>query len=105
MADIKAILEQQERVLTENRDFIVKHLDADDILDHLIQARMIGENAAQRIGLVTMSRVDKNRIIFDQLTIAGPGVLERFCDILKKKKRQIFIAEKLENCKYEAIMV
>ena len=98
MADIKVILEQQERVLTENRDFIIKHLDADDVIDELIQARLVGENSAQRAQLLTMSRVDKNRIIFEQLTIAGPGALEKFCDILKKKKRQTFIAEQLEKC-------
>ena len=98
MADIKEILERQKRVLTENRDLIVNNLDADDVIDELIQARIIGENAAQRIELVTMSRVDKNRIIFEQLTIAGPGAVEKFCDILKKKKRQTFIAEQLEKC-------
>ena len=58
MADIKVTLEQQERVLTENRDFIIKHLDADDVIDELIQARLMGKNAAQRVQLVTMSRVD-----------------------------------------------
>jgi len=98
MANIKEILEQQKRVLTENRDLIVNNLDADDVIDELIQARMIGENAAQRMGLVTMSRVDKNRIIFEQLTIAGPGAVEKFCDIVKKKKIQTFIAEQLEKC-------
>ena len=101
MADIKVTLEQQEQELIENRDFVIKHLDADDVIDELIQERLIGENAAQRIGLVTTSRVDKNRIILDQLSIAGPGALETFCNILKKKKRQTFIAEKLERCKYE----
>ena len=99
MADIKVTLEQQEQVLIENRDFVIKQLDADDVIDELIQERLIGENAAQRIGLVT-SRVDKNRIILDQLSIGGPGALERFCNILKKKKRQAFIAEQLEKCMY-----
>jgi len=60
MADIKKVLEQQERVLTENHDLLIKNLDAKDMIDELIQAQLIGENAAQRIGLVTMSRVDKN---------------------------------------------
>ena len=98
MADIKLTLEQQERVLTENCDFIIKHLDADDVIDELIQARLMGKNAAIRVQLVTMTRVDKNRIIFEQLSIAGPGALEKFCDILKKEKRQTFIAEQLEKC-------
>ena len=98
MANIKVTLELQEKVLTENRDFIIKHLDADDVIDELIQARLMGKNAAQRVGLVTMSRVDKNRIICEQLSTAGPGALERFCGIIKKECRQTFIAEQLEKC-------
>ena len=99
MDGIELSLKRQEQVLTANRDFIIKQLDADDVIDKLIQERLIGENAAQRIGLMTTSRVSKNRIILDQLSIAGPGALERFCDILKKM-RQAFIAEKLERCKF-----
>ena len=38
MEDIRKTLELQERVLTENRDFIIKNLDADDVIDELIQA-------------------------------------------------------------------
>jgi len=40
-------LEQQEEILKENRDFIVKCLDADDVIDKLIQANLISQNAAQ----------------------------------------------------------
>ena len=98
-ADFESSLEQQEQVLISNRDFIIKHLDADDVIDELIQARLIGKNAAQRIGLMTMSRIDKNRIIFEQLSIAGPGALKKFCDIFKKDERQTFIAMKIEQCK------
>ena len=98
MEDIRETLELQERVLTENRDFIIKHLDADDVIDELIQARLMGKNSAQKVELVTMSRRDKNRIICEQLSTAGPGALEKFCDILKKESRQTFIAEQLEKC-------
>ena len=93
-------LAQQEQVLLANREFIIKHLDGDDVIDELIQAQIIGKNAAQRIGLRTMSRRDKNTIIFEQLTTAGPGALEKFCEILKRAGRQSFIAEKLhsESC-------
>ena len=91
-------LKQQEVVLAVNRDFIIKHLEPDDVIDELIQAQLIGKNAAQRLGLVTMSKRDKNTIIFEQLNTAGPGALEKFCDILKKGKRQMFIAEQLEKC-------
>ena len=46
------------------------------------------------------SRIEKNRIIFDQLITCGPGALEKFCEILKRKKRQSFIAEQLEKREY-----
>ena len=103
MANIQASIEQQERVLDSNRDFIVKRLDADDVIDELIHANVIGHNAAQRIQLMGTSRVEKNRIIFDQLVTCGPGGLEKFCEILRRKKRQSFIAEQLEECAYVRI--
>ena len=97
--NIELLLEQQEQVLVANRDFIIKHLDADDVIDELIQARLISDNAAQRIGLGTISRIDKmNRIIFEQLSIAGPSALEKFCVILQKKRKG-FIADKLKLTK------
>ena len=98
MADLRVTLELQEKVLTENRDIIIKHLDADDVIDELIRARLVGKNAAQRLGLMTITRVDKNRIIYEQVSTAGPGALERFCDIIKKESRQTFIADQLEKC-------
>jgi len=91
-------LKQQEQVLDDNRDFIVKRLDADGVIDELIQANLIGQNAAQRVQLMGMSRIEKNRIIFDQLITCGPGALEKFCEILRRNKRQSFIAEQLEKC-------
>ena len=100
-ANSQVSLEQQEQVLESNRDFIVKRLDADDLIDELIQANLIGQNAAQRVQLVGTSRVEKNRIIFNQLITCGPDALEKFCEILRRKKRQLFIAEQLEKCEYE----
>ena len=91
-------LEEQERVLENNREFIIKRLDGDDVTDELIQANLISQNAAQRVQLMGTSRVEKNRIIFDQLITCGPGALEKFCEILTRKKRQSFIAEQLEKC-------
>ena len=102
MANDQAVcLEQQEQVLENNRDFIVKRLDSDDVIDELIQANLIGQNAAQRVQLMGTSRVEKDRIIFDQLITCGPGALEKFCEILRRKKRQSFIAEQLEKCEYD----
>jgi len=98
-SDEISLQEQQKKVLTNNREFIVGNLDADDVIDELIQEKMIGCNAGQRVQLVGMtSGVDKNRIIVDQLSIAGPGALEKFCQVLRKKERQTYIAEKLEEC-------
>ena len=101
MANSEVSLEQQEQVLENNRDFIVKRLDGDDVIDELIQANLIGQNAAQRVQLMVTTRVEKNRIIFDQLITCGPGALEKFCEILRRKKRQLFIAEQLEKCEYK----
>ena len=102
MANSHISLEDQEKVLRDNRDFIVKHLDSDDVIDELIQSNLVGKNAAQQVQLPTTSRVEKNRIILDQLIISGPGALEKFCEILKRMVRQSFIAEKLEECKYNS---
>ena len=101
MANSHVSLEDpQEKVLRDNRDFIVKHLDSDDVIDELIQSNLVGKNAAQQVQLPTTSRVEKNRIILDQLITSGPGALEKFCEILKRMVRQSFIAEELEKCKY-----
>ena len=100
MADSHVSLEQQKKVLENNRAFIVESLDADDVIDEL-PANLIGQNARQRVELMGTSRLEKNRIIFDQLITCGPGALEKFCEILRKKKRQSFIAEQLEKCEFE----
>ena len=96
--DVENNLVVQEQVITENRHFIVKHLDAEDVIDELIQERLIGRSGAQQIQLSCTSRADKNRIICEQLLTAGPGAVNKFCKILRNNKRQIFIAERLEKC-------
>ena len=65
---------------------------------------MIGRNAAQRVQLVEMSRADKNRIVIDQLSTAGPDAVTKFCELLKRNERQAFIAKKLEKGKRAFIM-
>ena len=75
-------LEQQEQVLKSNRDLIINHLEADDVIDELIQKDLIGRHAPERLQLTGMTRTDKNRIIFDQLSTCGPdGGLEEFCEV------------------------
>ena len=56
-------LKKQREVFTNNRTFLVDYLDADDVIDELIQEKLIGKNAAQRVQLQTTSREEKNRII------------------------------------------
>jgi len=87
----------QEQILTKNRQYIIENLEPDDILDKLIQERIIGTSGAQRIQLSGTSRIDKNRIICDQLATAGPDGFNKFCEILRENIRQTFIAERLEK--------
>ena len=95
MACSKLSLEQQ--ILMDNRDFIIKYLDADDIIDELTQARLISLNAANK--LIAKSKVDKNRIIFQQLSDAGHGALEKFRKILKNRRHQTTTSKELEKRK------
>lgn len=102
-SDEQLILKQQRDVLNENRAFIVEHLDCDDVIDELIQARtLIGESAAQRLqlpGSARLSKKEKNEIIINELCTAGPNTLKKFCEILKSKEKLKFIAVTLEKCK------
>ena len=93
----ETILEEEREILAKNRKFVVDNLEADDVIDELIQSRLIGRNAAQRVQLVGVSRVEKNRIIVEQLNTCGPGTLEVFCGILRRCRRQSFIADQLED--------
>ena len=98
--DSKRDLERQKQILRENRHFIVDNLDPDDVIDELIRDHLIGENAAQKVTQpMGWSREEKNRIIVDQLSMSGPGAVKKFCEIIRRKKRQIFIAEELEKSK------
>ena len=99
-AGSKASLEEEKKVLARNRQFIVDYLEADDVIDELIQSRVIGANAAQRVQLVGVSRVEKNRIIVEQLNTCGPGTLKVFCGILRRCGRQSFIADQLERSRF-----
>ena len=93
-------LEEERDILAKNRKFIVDNLETDDVIDELIQSRVIGGSAAQRIQLVGVSRVEKNRIIVEQLNTCGPGTLKMFCGILRRCGRQSFIADQLEKSRF-----
>ena len=105
MIDVENNLIVQEQVVTENRAFIVTYLDAEDVIDELIQERLMGRNATQRLQLAGTSRGDKNRVICDQLTTAGPDAVLKFCKILRDNRRQVFIAERLEKSEYVQIQI
>ena len=92
MSSLESTLQQQSDVLTNKRAFIIARLNPDDIIDELIQARtLIGENAAQKLQLPDSecSRREKNTIIVDELRRAGPGSLQKFCDISKIHSRTL----------------
>ena len=92
-ARIERSLSEDKDILTANRQFIIDYLEADDVIDELIQSRIIGESAAQRVELRGITRAEKNRIIVEQLDTSGPGTLELFCRILRRRGRQVFIVE------------
>ena len=96
----EASLDEEREILAKNRKFIVENLDADDVMDDLIQSRIIGGNAAQQVQLMGVSRVEKNRIIVEQLKTCGPGTLKVFCGILRRCERQSFIADQLEKSRF-----
>ena len=87
----------------DNRDFIVNDLDADYITDQLIQARLISQNAVE--SLIGKSKVDKNRIVFEQLSNGGAGTLEKFCEILKNQRRKTDKSKQLEKRKLIRIVL
>ena len=59
MAKRHVSLEHKKKVLQDKRGYVVEYLDADDVIDELIQSNLIGQNAAQQVQLRAMSRVEK----------------------------------------------
>jgi len=89
-------LKKQRVVFTNNLALLVDCPDPDDVIDELVQEKMIGKHAAQQVQLQQITNREKNRIIIEQLTNSGPGTLEKFCRILRTTGRLAFIAEALE---------
>ena len=48
-AGSRTSLEEERNFLTRNRQVIVDNLEADDVIDELIQSCVLGTNAAQRV--------------------------------------------------------
>jgi len=103
-------LDVLDRILSENREFLIKHLDADNLLNDLIQLGLIGFGYTNRNlyapeRFQRASREERNRIMLEQLTVAPAvrsGIFEGLCGILKSNQ-QAFIAEKLEKCECKAV--
>ena len=91
MACSKLSLEKE--VLMKNRENIIKYLDADDIINDLIHARLVSESTPQ--DLIGKSKVDKNRIIYEQLINAESGALEKFREVLNNQRRQTPLTKQL----------
>ena len=96
---MEAELKRQKNIIDNNRTFLVENLDHEDVIDQLIQCDLVGQFAAQQLRLSDKSKQEKNRIIVDQLYSDGPGAVEKFCRILRNRKRQAYIADQLEGCK------
>ena len=97
MATSQRNTQEHERVLNSNRTFIINKLNPEDVIDELIEEKILGKFASQRVQL-NITRTEKNRIIVDQLLNAEPSALRKFIAILKVNKSQAFIANKLEKC-------
>ena len=95
--DVEKKLELQKEIFTNCRQYIVQRLSPDDVIDHLISKRLIGDSAYQQLRLPIKTTQDKNRTIVDELCSGGPGVFEEFCAILKKNRRAKHIADYLER--------
>lgn len=90
-------LEIQRCVFTICWKYVVQFLSPDDILDHLISEKLIGDNVRQTLCLQCLTLDAKCRIIMEELLRSGPGGLEKFCEILRQKSRTQHIAARLEK--------
>ena len=95
--DVERRLELQKDAFASCRHYIVQHLSPDDIVDHLISQRLIGDSACGQLSLPIKTAKQKNRIIVDELSSGGPGTLEKFCTVLKKSRRTKHIADYVEK--------
>ena len=90
-------LELQKKVFTNCREYIVKHLNPDDIVDNLVSKHLIGDTACQQLCLPIKITQDKNRIIVNELSSGGPDTLEKFCAILNENSRIKHISDQLQK--------
>ncbi|XP_065906790.1 NACHT, LRR and PYD domains-containing protein 14-like isoform X2 [Dysidea avara] len=91
----QAIVEAE--VFNEAEDFLIQHLDPDDLFDDAIRENIISPSAQRKI---RPSAEDKTRIMVEQFKRSGPGTLEKVCNMLRRparNDRQGYIANFLES--------
>jgi len=98
--DAERRLKLQKKLFTENRNYIVQYLNADDVMDDLMSKHLIGHNAYKQLSLSMKTVKEKNRIIVEELSNGGPNTLQKFCEVLKENREAKFMADKLEKGQY-----
>ncbi|XP_065901002.1 uncharacterized protein [Dysidea avara] len=86
-----------EEVLSNKRVFLTQNLSSNDLVDYLVQERMIDDSIHQKLGMPCFTPMEKNRWIIDSLVTGPPNTFKRFCAILRKVKKYNYIAEELER--------
>jgi len=92
-------VEKETKVFDDAKDYLIKHLDPDDLFDDAVKENIISPSAQRQI---RPSTEEKSRILVQQFKMSGPGTLEKVCKLLRKPGRDVrqgHIADFLE-CKY-----
>lgn len=87
----------EDEVLRNKQQYLVTHVKPDDILDALVQNKLVGDSADQQYNLRTNTISDKVRIILNELRRSRPGYLKEFCTILKGSRTQDHIVAELQK--------
>ena len=90
-------LDIANEVIDNQRVLLSQKLSADDLMDYLIAERLVDSNVGEKLGMMSFTPMEKNRMIINCLTKGGPGTLKKFCAILRKVKKYSYIADELEK--------
>ena len=86
-----------DEVISNQRVLLSQKLSADDLMDHLIAAKLVDESVGQKLSLMCFTPMEKNRMIISSLSTGPPDTLKKFCAILRKVKKYSYIADELEK--------
>ena len=90
-------LDISTEVIGNQRVLLSQKLSADDLMDYLIAERLVDSNVGEKLGMMSFTPMEKNRMIINCLAKGGPGTLKKFCAILRKVKKYSYIADELER--------